>query len=768
MSGPDVSLLRVRSAALVAAVAALLSSVGATAARAESPAPSGSTATVSAVVLTDDGPEVIKRKVASQDVAEVTDDLEGRRGVVTVGLDVPVKAMGTADPYRSEQWSLGAFGMDRLPADTPDGSGLIVAVLDTGVLVAHPDLAGRVRCDLGADFTADAATYDPAGNGCVDPHGHGTHVAGQIAALTDNGIGIAGLSGAAIMPVRVLGASGSGSSSAIAAGIYHAVDHGASVINMSLGGPYTTSYDDAVKYAVDRGVVVVASAGNNRQAGNTVNYPAASPGALSIAATEQTGRSAPFNYSGKTVFISAPGTNVLSTSAGGGYASMSGTSMAAPNASGIIVRYRAAHPTATPGQIRTMIQYTAIDIETAGPDNNTGYGLLDAYELLTDHEAPRAVPDTPSFASLTPGSLSVRVEITPPADTGGLSLTGYTVKAYRAGTLVKTFSVAPGVTTLNVTGLSNDVAYTFTVSAKNALGESRTSSTSTPVTPSAVPRAPRLGVSTPGNTTVTVRWTAPIGTLASPISGYTVKAYQGAALQQTVQTAPSTLSADFAGLTNGVGYTFTVGTTNAIGTSTLVRTPVVVPRTAPGTPVLDAPTAGIGTAAVRWTAPTTTGGAAINGYVVRLYRDGELAKTIPVGSSARTYTATGLTNGVEHTFTVTAKNIAGMGPESAPSAVVVPRTRPGAPVIGVPTAGSTSATVNWTAAASDGGLPITAYTVRVYKGSSLAQTLTAPGDSTSLAVTGLVNGASYTFTVTATNVAGTGTASARSVAVVPR
>src|SRR4051794_3057565 len=154
MSGPDISLLRMRSAALVAAVAALLSSVGATAARAETPLPSGSaTTTVSAVVLTDEGTEVISRKVATKDVAEVTDDLEDRPGVVTAGPDVPVKAMGSVDPYRSQQWSLGAFGMDNPPADTPDGSGLVVAVLDTGVLSTHPDLAGRVRCDLGADFT---------------------------------------------------------------------------------------------------------------------------------------------------------------------------------------------------------------------------------------------------------------------------------------------------------------------------------------------------------------------------------------------------------------------------------------------------------------------------------------------------------------------------------------------------------------------------------------------------------------------------------------
>jgi subtilisin family serine protease len=757
------SRLPLRAGVLTAAAAVLVTSLG-TPALAE--VPSGPTTSVSAIVVTDDGVDVVTQKVPLSEVPETKAELRQEDGVVSVSVDVPVHALGTPnDALRPQQWTFDTWHIDDLPAGTADGSGVIVAVLDTGVLASHPDLAGRVRCDLGADFTGEVTD----GDGCIDPQGHGTHVAGQIAAVADNGIGIAGLSNAQIMPVRVLSSTGGGSSAWAAAGIYHAVDHGAKVINMSLGGGYDPAYDTAVKYAVDHDVVVVVSAGNNRMSGNQVNYPAASPGAFAIAATESTGKSAFYSYSGPTNFVAAPGSAVYSTSNDGGYGSKSGTSMAAPNASAIIARYRAAHPSDSVARVRAVVQATATDIEAAGRDNNTGYGLLDAYELLagTDFRAPGRLypPLVPALGAITPGAASLQVAWSAPTSDGGSAVTGYVLRVFKGATLTKTVSLAATARSATVTGLANGTGYTVTIAAKNATGTGAASVPSDVVTPVSAPAAPRIAA-VPGDQTATVSWKAPVAN-GSAITGYTLTVAAGGATVATVPAAAGAVSGSLSGLTNGTVYTLTLTATNAIGTSPASAKVLVTPRTLPGTPILGSVTGGPASAVVRWTAPGSTGGLTISGYVVRAYRDGVIAKTVTASGTAQSASVTGLVNGGNYTFTVAAKTAAGTGTATAASSLVVPLGAPTAARTPVATAGSTSARVTWVAPASNGGTAVTGYTVRAYRGTALVATVTVGGSTLETTFTGLSSGIGHTFSVTASNVVGNGPVSVRTRSVVP-
>ena len=561
-----------RSAVLAVAVTAVALTAGAgSVARADTPA-SGPVTPVSAVVLTAQGAHVVTRDAAPGQVAAVKADLTDDPGVVSVAVDTPVSALGTVDTYRSLQWSLDTLGIDQLPAGTPTGAGLLVAVVDTGVRSTHQDLAGRVRCDLGADYAADAATYDPAGNGCVDPNDHGTHVSGEIAAVTGNGLGIEGMSAASIVPVRVLSRSGSGSSSDVAAGIIHAVDVGASVINLSVGGGYNPLVDTAVAYAVNHDVIVVAAAGNDRQDGNAPNYPGASPGAIAVAASEPDGSSATYSYSGPTNLVTAPGSMVASTggSADNAYQYMSGTSMAAPNVAGILVRYRAAHPTATVAQVRAAVQETARDIGAPGFDNDTGYGLINPAALLASSApapAPPAVsvPSAPRIGSLRPGSASVTVSFTAPQSNGGAPVSGYTVRAYRAGALVKSVTTGPSTLTTVVSGLSNGTPYSFTVAAANRVGTGPASSASPAVVPRSAPGAPRIGRASSGRGSLTFSWGAPVSNGGAAVTAYVVRIYRGNVLVKTV-TGPA--SAGWLTLTwvpARLRYTAVVTAVNAAG-----------------------------------------------------------------------------------------------------------------------------------------------------------------------------------------------------------
>ncbi|MFD1394548.1 S8 family peptidase [Kroppenstedtia eburnea] len=231
------------------------------------------------------------------------------------------------DPYFSSQ----QYGPQIMKAEsawdvTRSSSSVRIAIVDTGVQANHPDLSGKVI--NGYDFVD--RDWNPN-----DLNGHGTHCAGIAAASTNNGTGIAGMApNASIYAVRVLDANGSGSLNNVADGIVHAADNGAKVISLSLGSTGTSStLENAVNYAWNKGSVVVAAAGN---AGNTVrNYPAAYSNAIAVASTDRNDRKSSFSTYGSWVDVAAPGSDIYSTYPTSRYASLSGTSMATPHVAGV-------------------------------------------------------------------------------------------------------------------------------------------------------------------------------------------------------------------------------------------------------------------------------------------------------------------------------------------------------------------------------------------------------------------------------------------------
>jgi type VII secretion-associated serine protease mycosin len=315
-------------------------------------------------------------------------------GAVDVELDAPVRAADVPagdDPLRSSQWDLATVrATDAWASST--GAAVTVAVIDSGVDATHPDLAGQVL--PGADFIT--GTEGEA----IDPNGHGTHVAGTIAALAGNGEGVAGLApGARILPIRVLNANGGGYMSDVANGIVYATDRGADVISMSLSATIQVdAVTNAVAYAHSRGVVVVAAAGNARATGSPASYPAADPGVIAVAATDANDNVAYYSTQGSYVDVAAPGSDIVSTfpvATGMAYRRMSGTSMAAPHVAAVAALLKSYDRGLTPDQIEQAITGSAVDLGVPGRDDDFGSGRLDAAAALAAVTRPTPQPTTP-------------------------------------------------------------------------------------------------------------------------------------------------------------------------------------------------------------------------------------------------------------------------------------------------------------------------------------------------------------------------------------
>ncbi|WP_048601436.1 S8 family serine peptidase [Rubeoparvulum massiliense] len=288
------------------------------------------------------------------------------------------------EPYVARQYYLDRIRAKQawnIQADAPD---VTIAVLDTGIWLDHPDLKGQLVEGYNI-LNPNLLPYDN--------NGHGTNVAGILAAKHNNGLGIMGVVGKTnIMPIKVLDGNGEGDEYDVTAGIYQAVDAGAQIILLSLGDVIYSPYmEEAIVYAENNGVFVVAATGNE---GSRVNYPAAFPTVLSVGAIDKQGRIHQYSNSGPEIDVVAPGAGIFTTGADGGYMSNDGTSMAAPQVAGLAALIKQQYPEYTPRQVRQLIITTTTNLSGKEWNTTSGFGLINMYQALLENGVPIPMNNT--------------------------------------------------------------------------------------------------------------------------------------------------------------------------------------------------------------------------------------------------------------------------------------------------------------------------------------------------------------------------------------
>ncbi len=264
------------------------------------------------------------------------------------------------DPYWSYQWALPKIEAPKAWELSRGSPSVIIAILDTGVDYNHPDLKAKVLTGIDKDFVNND-------DDAMDDHGHGTHVAGIAAAATNNSKGVAGVCPECkILPVKVLNSVGGGTDDILVEGIRYAVERGARVINLSLGGENCSlTLANAINAAFDQGVLIVAASGNNGSK-TSMAYPARSPRVVSVGAVDQNDVETTFSQRDETLDLLAPGDNILSTRIDGNYASMSGTSMAAPHVAGVAGLLWSRNPNWKNTEVWWALRYTTDPVTLNG------------------------------------------------------------------------------------------------------------------------------------------------------------------------------------------------------------------------------------------------------------------------------------------------------------------------------------------------------------------------------------------------------------------
>lgn len=415
--------------------------------------------------------------------------------------DMLVPVDSTNDPHYSKAWHLPKIGAN-LAWTVSEGDGVTIAVLDTGVDGAHPDLASQMVS--GWNF------FDNNSN-TADVHGHGTKVAGAAAASTNNSVGVAAVAGKAkIMPIRVADSSGYASFSAISQGVTWAADRGARVANISISGVAGSfSVINAAQYMKNKGGLVVAGAGN---AGVDEGY-GATDALISVSATTSSDVRPSWSSYGAYVDVAAPGSSIYTTFRGGSYGNASGTSFSSPVTAGVVAQMMGANPKLSPADLEKILFSTALDIGAAGKDIYYGHGRINAEAAVkaaavatpADTAAPTVSVVSPASGSTVKGLVSVDVSAT---DNVGVSRVELVVN----GKLVGSDTVAPYSFSWD-SKTSADGATSVTAAAYDAAGNVATRSVSVTVANNVSQPAEQTAA------TASADLEAPVASISNPANG---------------------------------------------------------------------------------------------------------------------------------------------------------------------------------------------------------------------------------------------------------
>jgi subtilisin family serine protease len=363
------------------------------------------------------------------------------------------------DPYFSSAWHLAKIQAPNAWDLTTGSSAITIAVVDSGVDPANPDVAPKLV--PGWNFlTGDSNTADSTG--------HGTAVASVAAAATNNGVGVSGVAWAnPVMPVVVVNSAGSASYSDIASGITYAADHGARIINVSVAGSSSSStLQSAINHAWNKGAIIIAAAGNSST--STPYYPAACNNTVAVSSTTSVDTLSSFSNFGSWIDVAAPGESIPITSQGG-YGSWSGTSFSSPITAGVAALMLSINPGLSNSTAVSLLKSNADDLGSSGFDSSFGSGRINAYRAVMaaagsggDTTAPVASISSPTASATVSGSIQIQGTA---ADNSGI----VNVELWIDGVLSTSVSSSPFSFTWNSAGIANGT-HTLSVKAYDPAG----------------------------------------------------------------------------------------------------------------------------------------------------------------------------------------------------------------------------------------------------------------------------------------------------------